>query len=74
MQGGSGSASDIKFQNIEMTNVTNPIIIDQNYCDKKKRPCQKAVSIKTLLVLWKQIDIYHYYSRMILHRVRRNPL
>ncbi|QCD97441.1 polygalacturonase-like isoform X2 [Vigna unguiculata] len=48
-QGGSGSASDIKFQNIEMTNVTNPIIIDQNYCDKKKRPCQKAGSEKSAI-------------------------
>ncbi|KAL4284023.1 hypothetical protein GQ457_16G022270 [Hibiscus cannabinus] len=33
-QGGSGSASNIIFQNIEMFNVPNPIIIDQNYCDQ----------------------------------------
>jgi hypothetical protein len=44
MQGGSGSATDIKFQNIVMDNVTNPIIIDQNYCDKKKKPCKKSVN------------------------------
>lgn len=44
MQGGSGSASNIKFQNIEMDNVANPIIIDQNYCDKKKKPCKKSVN------------------------------
>ncbi|KAK7336567.1 hypothetical protein VNO77_17112 [Canavalia gladiata] len=51
-QGGSGSASNIQFQNIEMENVTNPIIINQNYCDKKKRPCKKgksAVQIKNVL-------------------------
>ncbi|CAL5193463.1 unnamed protein product [Lathyrus oleraceus] len=42
--GGSGSASNIKFQNIEMDNVANPIIIDQNYCDKKKKPCKKSNS------------------------------
>ncbi|CAI8613985.1 unnamed protein product [Vicia faba] len=42
--GGSGNASNIKFQNIEMDNVTNPIIIDQNYCDKKKKPCKKSNS------------------------------
>ncbi|KAK2363310.1 polygalacturonase [Trifolium repens] len=50
--GGSGSATDIKFQNIEMDNVTNPIIIDQNYCDKKKKPCKKsdsAVQISNVL-------------------------
>ncbi|ESW34227.1 hypothetical protein PHAVU_001G135100 [Phaseolus vulgaris] len=54
-QGGSGSASDIQFQNIEMENVTNPIIINQNYCDKKKKPCKKrllqksAIQIKNVL-------------------------
>ncbi|TKY62608.1 Polygalacturonase protein [Spatholobus suberectus] len=51
-QGGSGSASNIQFQNIEMDNVTNPIIINQNYCDKKKKPCKKgksAVQIKNVL-------------------------
>ena len=42
MQGGSGSAHNIKFQNIEMNNVKNPIIIDQNYCDRKK-PCKEKV-------------------------------
>ncbi|GAU24258.1 hypothetical protein TSUD_23940 [Trifolium subterraneum] len=50
-QGGSGSASNIKFQNIEMNNVANPIIIDQNYCDQKS-PCQQqksAVQIRNVL-------------------------
>lgn len=42
-QGGSGYAKNIKFQNIEMHNVTNPIIIDQNYCDQEK-PCQQQAS------------------------------
>lgn len=42
MQGGSGSASNIRFQNIEMHNVTNPILIDQYYCDRKK-PCKEQV-------------------------------
>ncbi|GFY98232.1 pectin lyase-like superfamily protein [Actinidia rufa] len=41
-QGGSGNASNIKFQNVEMHNVENPIIIDQNYCDQDK-PCQEQV-------------------------------
>ncbi|WJX11165.1 Polygalacturonase 1 [Trifolium repens] len=50
-QGGSGSASNIKFQNIQMTNVTNPIIIDQSYCDQES-PCQQqksAVQIRNVL-------------------------
>lgn len=42
MQGGSGTASNIKFQNIDMHDVTNPIIIDQNYCDQDK-PCKEQV-------------------------------
>ncbi|KAK8600630.1 hypothetical protein V6N12_050483 [Hibiscus sabdariffa] len=50
-QGGSGSASNIIFQNIEMFNVSNPIIIDQNYCDQDK-PCKEqssAVEVKTVV-------------------------
>lgn len=41
-QGGSGYAKNIIFQNISMRNVTNPIIIDQNYCDQKE-PCKEKV-------------------------------
>ncbi|KAI3772608.1 hypothetical protein L6452_03798 [Arctium lappa] len=50
-QGGSGDASNITFQNIDMTNVTNPIIIDQNYCDQDE-PCKEqasAVEIKNVV-------------------------
>ncbi|KAL4561846.1 hypothetical protein LXL04_034027 [Taraxacum kok-saghyz] len=42
-QGGSGYARNIKFQNIIMHNVTNPIIVDQNYCDRKKE-CEEQYS------------------------------
>ncbi|XP_021280675.1 polygalacturonase [Herrania umbratica] len=50
-QGGSGYAKNIKFQNIVMNNVSNPIIIDQNYCDQRK-PCSKqdsAVQVSNVL-------------------------
>lgn len=44
-QGGSGMASNIAFQNIEMNDVTNPIIIDQNYCDTSDEgQCKQQVS------------------------------
>ena len=42
-QGGSGYARDIAFQNMVMGGVRNPIIIDQNYCDKAK-PCREQGS------------------------------
>ncbi|KAL3755318.1 hypothetical protein ACJRO7_002378 [Eucalyptus globulus] len=50
-QGGSGSASNIKFQNIEMHDVSNPIIIDQNYCDQDE-PCEQqrsAVEVRNVM-------------------------
>ncbi|KAL5556210.1 hypothetical protein UlMin_038446 [Ulmus minor] len=55
-QGGSGSAINIIFENIEMKNVTNPIIINQKYCDQSK-PCKKqgkAVQVKN--VMYKSIS------------------
>ncbi|XP_057978628.1 polygalacturonase QRT2-like [Malania oleifera] len=42
-QGGSGYAKNILFQNVVMDNVSNPIIIDQNYCDQVK-PCAEQKS------------------------------
>ncbi|KAH7517416.1 hypothetical protein FEM48_Zijuj09G0061200 [Ziziphus jujuba var. spinosa] len=50
-QGGSGSASNIKFLNIEMQSVTNPIIIDQNYCDQITpcKPQRSAIQVKNVL-------------------------
>lgn len=50
-QGGSGYARNIKFMNIKMQNVTNPVIIDQYYCDQTE-PCQernKAVQLSQVL-------------------------
>ncbi|GLT62293.1 hypothetical protein SLA2020_349410 [Shorea laevis] len=42
-QGGSGYAKNIIFQNVLMHNVTNPIIINQNYCDQDE-PCAQQYS------------------------------
>ncbi|KAL2458747.1 putative polygalacturonase [Forsythia ovata] len=49
-QGGSGFARNITFQNVWMKNVSNPIIIDQYYCDSSV-PCvnqTSSVSIDTV--------------------------
>ncbi|XP_009354806.3 polygalacturonase [Pyrus x bretschneideri] len=42
-QGGSGYATNIRFKNVMMANVSNPIIIDQYYCDQDS-PCQEQAS------------------------------
>lgn len=38
-QGGSGSVRNVKFSNIDVSEVKVPIMINQFYCDKKK-PCK----------------------------------
>ncbi|KAK4721353.1 hypothetical protein R3W88_011586 [Solanum pinnatisectum] len=42
-QGGSGYVRAVRFQNVRMQNVSNPIIIDQFYCDSPKS-CQNQTS------------------------------
>ncbi|KAG9450177.1 hypothetical protein H6P81_010142 [Aristolochia fimbriata] len=42
-QGGHGWARNIAFRNIKMINVSNPIVIDQHYCDSP-RPCANKTS------------------------------
>ncbi|XP_062020010.1 polygalacturonase-like isoform X1 [Rosa rugosa] len=64
--GGSGYATNITFQMIQMDNVTNPIIIDQNYCDTatkvingecKPPPLQKNITaVKVHNVMYQSIN------------------
>ncbi|CAA6660799.1 unnamed protein product [Spirodela intermedia] len=42
-QGGQGLVDGITFQNVTMKNVSNPIIIDQYYCDTLQ-PCKNQTS------------------------------
>ncbi|KAH1137418.1 hypothetical protein AAZX31_10G084100 [Glycine max] len=54
-QGGSGYAENIIFVNIAMRNVTNPIIVDQNYCDQEK-PChEKDSAVKLSNIMYQNI-------------------
>ncbi|KAM5578823.1 putative polygalacturonase [Rosa sericea] len=53
-QGGSGFASNIAFRNVVMDNVSNPIIIDQYYCDSQL-PCLN----QTLAVKVENISFMH---------------
>ncbi|XP_058073504.1 polygalacturonase-like isoform X2 [Magnolia sinica] len=54
-QGGSGNANNIKFQNIDMDNVTRPIIVDQNYCDSKKSCPEQESAVEISNVVYKNI-------------------
>ncbi|XP_038899303.1 polygalacturonase QRT2-like [Benincasa hispida] len=54
-QGGKGYAQNIIFQNIVMDNVTNPIIIDQNYCDQKEPCTQQADAVQVSNVMYQNI-------------------
>ncbi|KAF5754063.1 putative polygalacturonase [Helianthus annuus] len=42
-QGGSGYVRAVRYKNVQMQDVANPIIIDQFYCDSPKR-CQNQTS------------------------------
>ncbi|XP_068641991.1 polygalacturonase-like [Aristolochia californica] len=54
-QGGSGNANDIQFLNIAMNNVSNPIIIDQKYCDSKEPCSEQASAVEVSNVVYKNI-------------------
>ncbi|KAL8482483.1 hypothetical protein ACS0TY_028599 [Phlomoides rotata] len=52
-QGGAGYVRAIRYQNVKMENVSNPIIIDQFYCDSPKT-CENqtsAVEISEIMYL-----------------------
>ncbi|KAL8542268.1 hypothetical protein ACS0TY_003219 [Phlomoides rotata] len=54
-QGGSGVARNIKFEDILMRNVSNPIIINQYYCDKNKKCDQEKSAVQVENVIYKNI-------------------
>ncbi|KAM1722783.1 hypothetical protein ACFX11_021448 [Malus domestica] len=54
-QGGAGYVRGVCFQNVKMENVSNPIIIDQFYCDSPKT-CQNLTSaVQITQVMYKNI-------------------
>ncbi|KAI3683036.1 hypothetical protein L1987_83514 [Smallanthus sonchifolius] len=55
-QGGSGYARNIRFQNIIMHNVTNPIIVDQNYCDQKEECPEKYLAVQMQNIVYRNIQ------------------
>ncbi|XP_010464443.1 PREDICTED: polygalacturonase QRT2-like [Camelina sativa] len=55
-QGGRGMAKNIIFQNIIMKNVTNPIIINQDYCDRVESCPEQKSAVQVSNVLYKNIQ------------------
>lgn len=56
LQGGSGYAKGIVFEHINLTEVQNPILIDQYYCpdlvcSNKVKPASSSVCMNRLVVL-----------------------
>ncbi|KAJ8766862.1 hypothetical protein K2173_009203 [Erythroxylum novogranatense] len=51
-----GSASNITFQNIVMTNVSNPIIIDQKYCPSNSCDISKPSLVKLSNIVMQNIS------------------
>ncbi|XP_073157517.1 polygalacturonase-like [Henckelia pumila] len=54
-QGGSGSARNIAFEDILMQNVSNPIIINQNYCDKNEKCVQQNSAVQVENIMYRNI-------------------
>lgn len=55
-QGGTGSAISFRFQNVQMNNVSYPIIIDQRYCDSPSScPVNETSAVHVSKVCYKNI-------------------
>ncbi|XVF43986.1 hypothetical protein PTKIN_Ptkin02bG0084000 [Pterospermum kingtungense] len=55
-QGGSGYVRGVRFENVRMEDVANPIIIDQFYCDLPT-PCQNQTSaVKISQIMYRNIS------------------
>ncbi|KAL1533850.1 putative polygalacturonaseisoform X6 [Salvia divinorum] len=54
-QGGSGYVRAVRYQNVKMENVSNPIIIDQFYCDSPTKCENQASAVEVSKILYKNI-------------------
>ncbi|KAM7251292.1 hypothetical protein ACFE04_023175 [Oxalis oulophora] len=55
-QGGSGYVKSVRFQNVQMVNVSNPIIIDQYYCDSPTTCQNQTSAVKISQIMYKNIS------------------
>ncbi|KAG6504486.1 probable polygalacturonase At1g80170 [Zingiber officinale] len=54
-QGGSGYVKAVRFENVEMIDVENPIIIDQFYCDSPTTCMNHTSAVKISQVIYRNI-------------------
>ncbi|XP_008812696.2 probable polygalacturonase At1g80170 [Phoenix dactylifera] len=55
-QGGSGYVKSVRFENVKMDDVQNPIIIDQFYCDSPTSCKNQTSAVKISQVLYRNIS------------------
>nr|CAD1822902.1 unnamed protein product [Ananas comosus var. bracteatus] len=56
LAGGSGYVKSVRFENVKMNDVENPIIIDQFYCDSVTRCKNQTSAVKISQVMYKNIS------------------
>ncbi|CAM8891091.1 unnamed protein product [Rhodiola kirilowii] len=55
-QGGSGYVRSVRFENVKMEDVANPIIIDQFYCDSPKSCQNQTTAVKISQIMYRNIS------------------
>ncbi|KAH8518279.1 hypothetical protein H0E87_000215 [Populus deltoides] len=55
-QGGNGYVRGVRFENVRMDNVDNPIIIDQFYCDSPASCQNKTSAVKISEIMYRNIS------------------
>ncbi|KAG9149876.1 hypothetical protein Leryth_023449 [Lithospermum erythrorhizon] len=55
-QGGSGYVRGISYQNVRMEDVSNPILIDQFYCDSPKSCQNQTTTLEISQIMYKNIS------------------
>ncbi|CAN6896614.1 unnamed protein product [Brassica oleracea] len=54
-QGGSGYVQDVRFTNVQMQDVSNPILIDQFYCDNPTSCQNQTSAVKISQIMYRNI-------------------
>lgn len=55
MQGGSGFVKAVRFENVMMEDVANPIIIDQFYCDSPNPCSNQTTAVQISKIMYRNI-------------------